>query len=188
MLETEYSLRVQRELSKYFDLRLEVWDRCVKSRIDIIATCKKYKVDFGIEVKSTEYKTGKDIGELINQAKRYSTCEFPNYEGVFTRIPIFVVPQLSYDVLHWHKESQTIDGIEYHTDRHHRQSDHHGINGMLGAMNIGEIKTFNAEGKYKPWFEFKFSNKTIWSSKPEYNSNEARCLHLANYNDLMKKI
>lgn len=38
------------------------------------------------------------------------------------------------------------------------------------------------------WYEFKFSNKTIWSNKPEYTTKQPRGLHKVNYNDLIKKI
>lgn len=187
MLETPYREIVESELSKHFTIESEVYDITHKSRIDMIVTCNKSNVAFGVEAKKTDRKTGVEIGELINQTIRYSKCLFP-ISGIYRKIPIFVVPQLSYDIFNWKGSSRIIDGVEYIKDRHNREHDHHGMNGLLGGLGIGEIRTFKGYDKVKPYYEFKFSNKTIWSSKPDYNTKQARGLHVVNYNNLIKKI
>lgn len=188
MLEALYTQKVKAELSKYFEMNPEVWDYTMKSRIDYVATCKESGAAFGIEVKKTDYKRGEDIGNLIKQAMRYSQCEFPIKDGSYTKIPIFIVPQLSYDILHWQDETIIVDGNAYHSDRHNREHDHHGVNGILGALGIGEIRTFKACGNRKASFEFKFSNKTIWSSRPSFNGGLVRGLNKVNYDYLISKL
>ncbi len=185
MIENEVKQKVISALLPFFNIRDEVWDMEHKSRIDLIVQCKKSAVNFGIELKRIDKKTGENIGQLIEQAIRYSKCKF-NCGGNYVKIPIFVAPPISLHLLGLIDARQEIDCIDYFQDRHTERSEHHTINGMLGVFNVGEIRTIDHFPK--KYFIFSFSNHTIWSSKIEYGTSNYKGLHLENYSKLISKI
>jgi hypothetical protein len=97
MTEAEYSQSVQQVLSKYFNIKTEVWSICGKSRIDLVITDKiNSNVVFGVEIKRFDRKRGNDIGKFIEQGVRYMNNYF-NIDGVSQKIPILLCPALSYN-------------------------------------------------------------------------------------------
>lgn len=184
--ECEVSQKIVRVLSGYFFMKPEVWSKCGKNRIDFIMTCKKSLASFGLEVKKIDKKRGNDIGELILQAQRYVKSEF-KINGVYKRVPIFIAPPISYDILMCPDELLIHDGHEFFKDRHHHDHKHHTVNGMLGALEIGEVRTIKND-KFERYFNLTFSNQIIWTSKKQWGSNEIRGLHQDNYDKLLKKL
>lgn len=181
MKECDVSKQTLCVLSKYFNIRTEVTDITRANRIDVIASCKETNTMFGIEFKHTDKKRGEDIGNLINQCIRYSKTKFYQ-SGDYLTIPIFIAPPLSYDILVMNEKSIIFEGQEYIKDRHDKSNNHHTVNGMLGAFNVGELRNF---GRY---FAFIFSNKIIWSNRKYWGMNNIEGLHEKNYNNLMKKL
>lgn len=175
-LESDYVLKVVNALIPFLNIEQEVKSDCKNGRIDLIATTPTGE-RFGIECKRADEKRGEKIGDFIKQAIRYSDYKF---NGV--RIPIFLAPALSYNYFLMNQYTKDIDGELWHRDRHQPIHTHHSINGMLGSLGVGEIR------KGYNYFYFSFSNKIIWSSQKEYNSNKIVGLHPENYINLIKKI
>ena len=192
--EKEISELLQQHLSLYFYVNTEIWSKCGKYRIDLIIKDKNSEAIFGIEIKKIDYKRGHDIGEHIKQAINYSNSEFIIYDK-FIKIPVFVAPPISYTLLMC-PEPETmkiIDGKEYFHDRHEKTHEHHTVNGMVGALGIGEIRTYIDIYTKKQYMNFMFSNKIIWSSRGNWNYElqrhvGIRGLHRINYDFLIKNI
>jgi hypothetical protein len=167
-------------LQKNLKVEREVKSDCRTARIDIIATTKEgYR--FGIECKRYDEKRGEKVGEYIKQAERYSKCLFNGFI-----IPIFIAPPLSYHYLLMNQETQEIDGVKWHRDRHNEEHEHHTINGLLGVFRVGELrKSKDYNGQF---FYFSFSNKPIWSTQIKYGTNEIKGTHEVNYQQLIKKL
>jgi len=177
-------------LKRYFYYELEVWSKDEKRRIDIVITDKKNKdVSFGIECKSIDKKKGDDIGKHILQALRYNFKEFL-VNGTYKRIPIFIAPPISYNFLICPDLKEIINNIEYFSDRHDKNNKHHTINGLLGAMCLGEIRTIETNrGKNTI---ITFSNNIIWTNKQKWVDgkyvNDYIGTDLIKYNKLIDKI
>lgn len=184
-MEKEFAKIVVGKLSNYFDIKDEVWSKCGRYRIDFVITEKINGSCFGIEFKDFDRKRGEGIGEHILQSIRYSLSEFKTNEG-FKRIPIFICPPISSNYLVLSEIKKMIDGKENHIDRHEKNHEHHTVNGLLGSLNIGEIRT--TEKRNKQVLYFAFSNRIIWSNEVKWNSNDIRGLHTTNYELLIKKI
>lgn len=185
MKEEEVSIKIVRVLEKYFYIYPEEKSKCRNGRIDFILVCKKSNVVFGLEIKKIDYKRGEDLGKLIKQVIGYVKMEF-KVDNFYRKIPIFIAPPISYDLLMCPGKMLVIDDIEYFSDRHSKTDTHHTVNGMLGVFNIGEIRkssTFKEN-----YFHFVSSNKIIWTSKMEYGKNYSIGLHKINYDHLMQKI
>lgn len=180
--EQEYVNKLIPTFSKHFTVTQEVWSKCKNGRIDLVLTLKD-GIHFGIECKAPNEKRGEKIGEFIKQAIRYSNYEFHIGNGIYKKIPILITPALSYNYLIMKTETIEIDGKEYHKDRHSKYDSHHTINGIIGAFSIGEIR-LSHNNKYI----FSVSNKTIFSTHSEWNSNEIIGLHKENYIKLLKKL
>ena len=89
MLEKEtYNLLVG-ALDKYFIIYPERWSKDGHSRIDMIIKDKLSDAVFGMEIKKIDYKRGHECWELLDQAMKYSKCEFNIGQG-WQQIPIFI--------------------------------------------------------------------------------------------------
>lgn len=108
--------------------------------------------------------------------------EFP-INDYYKRIPIFIAPPISYDVLICPEEKIVVGKKEYFRDRHPKDCSHHTMNGILGSLGIGELRKRN-----KKHFYFSFSNKVIWTNDYDFYSKLVHGLHEKNYNDLILKI
>ena len=191
IIEKDLSERLYNFLIKYFNVDTEVWSTNRKYRIDyVIEDTQTPGAYFGIEVKKIDHKRGNDLGEHILQAYNYSQSEFGNYG----KIPIFVVPPLSYDYIICpdHDNMKVIEGFEYFKDRHDKNHDHHTINGFLGALNLGEMRTqmrtIYPDKMERQFVRIVFSNQEIWSNIPICGTKEHKGLNRHNYEKLIKKI
>lgn len=168
--------------SKHFKVKTEVWSKCKNGRIDLLLTLNDI-IHFGIECKAPNEKRGEKIGEYIKQAVRYSNYEFNISNGIYKKIPVLICPPLSYNYLLMKNETIINNNCEFHSDRHKEFDNHHTVNGILGAFNIGEVRQSHSK-KYI----FSVSNKTIFSTHTKWNSNEIIGLHVENYVKLLKKL
>ena len=184
-MEKDFAEKVISKLKPYFDIYSEVWSRCGKWRIDYILREKQHGVYFGIEFKDMDSKRGEDLGKHILQSMKYSIAEFNTKDGYKT-IPIFLCPPISYKFLVMAQFILLHEGREYFADRHDKNHEHHTVNGMLGALNLGEIRT--SVQRDKQILYFSFSNKPIWSSEIQWNTESIKGLHVKNYEQLMDKI
>ena len=178
--EKEFVDKLELVFNKYFTVNREVRSKSGKDRIDIIVITDNGEA-FGIECKRPNKKKGAEMFKYVEQAIRYKDAEFP-IKGEYKRIPIFIAPPLSYNYFILNEETQVIDGIEWHKDRHNKDHDHHSMNGFLGGLGIGEVRVQGAD------FHFSFSNKFIWKSEKRYNPNSPKGLHKVNYDKLLKKL
>jgi len=174
--EKEFVDKIELYLKKYFKVEREIWSDCRNGRIDVIATDKD-GFKYGIECKRNDSKRGEEIGEFIKQAIRYKDYLFNG-----KKIPIFIAPPLSYKYFILNEYSEVINNEVWHKDRHKENHEHHTMNGLLGALGIGELR------RCDDFYIFSFSNKIIWSSKIKYNTFEAFGTHEVNYNKLINKI
>jgi phage anti-repressor protein len=174
IMEKDFSHKIMNRLQKYFFVFDEVWSRCGKYRIDFVINDRKNDdVFFGIEFKDFKKNRGEEIGEHILQAIRYSLSEFEISPNVFRRIPIMLCPPISYiklispehETRIIAKSDKTGQDREYFHDRHTQFTSpaHHTVNGMLGVLNIGEVRTLIQRGHKKIYFSF--SNKKVWSEE-----------------------
>jgi hypothetical protein len=193
MTEEEFSEIVMRRLSIYFDIYPEQWSKDRKSRIDYIIICKETGMPFGFEFKRLNHKRGVNLGEHIIQSMRYVSSEF-NVNGKWQRIPVVICPPISYTYLMCPvPESMMIGNSafsqsskrEYFHDRHDKNHEHHTVNGMLGALGIGELRTTMDRGK--KIFYISFCNKPLWEEKSRWNSPKPKGLHEKNYNFQINK-
>lgn len=192
MTELEYSNKICQHFSRYFDIEKEVWSVDGKSRIDLVLIDKtNIDIVFGVEIKRFESKRGEEIGKFIIQANRYAKSYF-NVLGVKRKLPILLCPALSYNYLICSEHKLVHEDKEYFADRHDKDNEHHTINGILGCFLLGEVRKFcYVEYKTKntkDYFRFVFSNKTLWSNQPEYNSTKPKGVHLVNYTKHIEKI
>jgi hypothetical protein len=174
MRERQLSEQTLIVLRKHFAVKTEVTDITGKCRIDVIAVCRETQAVFGVEMKHSDKRRGEELGKIIQQCSRYANTLFPNHMGRYVKVPIFLAPPLSYNILVMNEKSIIFEGQEYIKDRHKRTDTHHTINGMLGTFNVGELRNF----EYK--YAFMFSNKVIWDNRAK--------LHRSNYEQLIKKI
>lgn len=197
--EKKFAEPIIARLSKYFYTRFEVLDVTEKNRIDWILKDKEHGKYFGIEFKQlNENKRGEEIGEHILQSMRYACAEFL-LDSKPQRIPIMICPPISFVYLQAPDFRSLIkaDGVygrtaEFYHDRHDRFAPHHTMNGLLGAMLIGEIRTHMAKTwvvkmEEKQYMRFMFSNKILWDESPDYNTKKAKGIHLVNYNFQISK-
>jgi hypothetical protein len=191
--EAEFVEQLTKSFSKHFKVKTEVFSKCRKGRIDILLSLPN-NIHFGLECKKPDSKRGEQIGEYVKQAIRYTEYEFEVHAGIFKKIPIFICPPLSYKYFLMNERSSVINNIEnvsfdgkpfckWHQDRHEEHYKHHSFNGFLGAFNVGEVRK-HIDGSYF----FSVSNKTIFSTRLKWNSNEINGLHHENYTKLLKKL
>ncbi len=198
LTEPELSKRTIKVLSKNFIVLTERVSKCGAGRIDLVLICKKSDAKFGIELKSTERKKGETVGEIVKQCIRYAKYEFMVEDGLvknnsrFERLPIFLCPALSNNILAWVDSRVEINGVEHIVDRHDTSNKHHGINGMLGSFGVGELRTFkwnyNKTKRVTQYYSLIMSNSVIWTSKKDYNTGELTGLMANNYDKLILKI
>jgi hypothetical protein len=177
MLENKVSNLTVSVLSENFNISKEVYCVTNKNRIDLVGECKDSGAVFGMELKHMDRKRGQDFGKHIRQAQRYAHADF-NINGNIQKIPIFLIPPISYNYLIFARHKRVIDGVEYFADRHDKNHPHHTVNGMLGELGVGEVRTFTYNCKQE--YNFTFSNKIIFSS--------ISGIHETNYNNLITKI
>ena len=194
MTEKEFSRWVISTLNPYFIGTPEQYSKCGSRRLDFIIQDKNNTdIAFGIEFKKSDHKKGENLGNHILQSMRYSLLDFP-VNNIFRRIPILLCPPISYNYLMCPVYESKIElkssyhslMAEYYHDRHEKNHRHHTVNGMIGAMNIGEIRTIVYRGKQHIYFSF--SNKVIWTSETEWDTGNTKGLHEKNYTLLINKI
>lgn len=196
-MEKDFAQKVVQKLLQWFDIKPEVWSRCGRYRIDYILSHKKrFNTHFGIEFKDFDHKRGEELGNHILQSMRYSRSEFEVADGIFRRVPVLLCPPISYTYLMCPvPENKKIEReVEYFHDRHPKNASHHSVNGMLGALGVGEVRTMTYWNKQ--FIYFSFSNHMIWSSIPKWNPrwdkgkdhSEIQDVHEKYYPELMKKI
>ncbi len=192
-MEAELVSKVVPHLAPYFNIFFEEWSECRRYRIDAILIEKTTGEYFGIEFKDFRKKRGEEMGSHILQSIRYSLARF-SINGEFKRVPILICPPLSYNNLIMVEESTIIDGKEYFKDRHPRDSEHHSVNGLLGSLNVGEVRTYKYShgSKIKKYIRFCFSNKAVWDNRfrTNYETKEKKMIgiHKKKYGLLIEKI
>lgn len=180
--EKEFVDKLIEKFSRYFEIKREVVSKTKKDRIDLLLTIHG-KYHFGIECKKPNKKRGEEIGRYIKQAERYTKSEWEYKPGVYVKALIFICPPLSYNYFILNENSIFIDGIEYHSDRHHKLHDHNTINAFLcGIANIGEVR------KKPLGYQFVLMNKPIFEHKIHPNGKDYSGVHIDNYNFYMNKI
>lgn len=172
--EKEFVDELEKRFLNYFEVQREVWSECKTSRIDMLLSVDG-KYHFGLECKNPDKKRGEQIGNYIQQAHRYTQLKWMYRTDIYVQVPIFICPPLSYKYFLLNEHETTIDGKDYHADRHHKLHKHHTINGFLSAWNIGEVR--NTELGYqfsmanKPYFEYKAYGNNVFSEVHEINYN-----------------
>ena len=206
MTEQDFVDKVLPRLSKYFNIYAEQWSSCGTRRIDAILQLKTdNNVFFGMEFKKIDSKRGQDLGEHILQAMRYSLLKFELANGEVRKIPIFLCPPISFIYLMC-PEFKPVSVVphpedchngEYFADRHDRNNAHNSVNGMLGVLNCGELRTtiFERNGIKCQKLRLIFSNKIIWDESNEwcniekaFTTGKIKGLHKINYDFLITKI
>ena len=203
-MEKDFAEKVVARLSSWFNVQPEITSRCRRYRIDYILSHKKrFNTYFGIEFKDYNHKRGMNLGEHIDQSMRYARAEFEVDIGMFKRIPIFICPPISYTYLMCPvPESKQLfksafpqsSHREYFHDRHPKNCTHHTVNGMLGALGMGEVRTMMV--RENQYLYFSFSNKMIWTNIPKWHprwnpdkdQSEIVDIHEKFYPELMKKV
>lgn len=182
--ETEFTEKVTTYMAPYFDIQAEVWSDSGKYRVDYVYTLKGAEdVKFAVECKRPDDKKGggdSGIGAVIIQCMKYSV---ETWSG--KRLPVFIAPDISANYIGYIKER--INRNTY-VDRHNSDMKHHVVNGMLGHLNVGEIRRMRHEDYKKDYYIFSFSNQEIFSTKKKWMSNEVIGLHRINYEKLLKSI
>ena len=181
MTEDELVEKFVGHFERWFTIHREVYDENKIGRIDLILQDKETDAVFGVECKTPGKKRGNDVGEVIQQAIQYSRLTFFG-----KKIPIFLVPSISHNQLSAPMERVMIEGIEWIRDKHHPEHRHHTVNGLLGNFNIGEVRRIPRT--IKPFYDFVFSNKVIFTTKPAWGSERVQGLHKENYIELITKI
>jgi len=187
-----FATTIVERLSKNFTVLEEQWSKCGKNRIDYILIEKVTGLPFGVEFKQNDSKRGEEIGEHILQSMRYASSEFL-VNNSWQRIPILLCPPISFNYLQAPmmssvKIDKNINGnwdAEYFHDRHDRHAPHHTVNGLLGSLGLGEIRSIKREDystkKELQYMRFSFSNKPLWDEAPDYLQKTAKGIHLKNY-------
>ena len=154
MSEKNLQYKLGSYLKRWFNVYYEVWSCDYKKRIDIVIVHKSdtdYKYPFGIELKVSDFKRGKNIGEWLKQSFTYSKKDFVK----FGKLIILVFPRIS--------EVYLKEGSKMH--QHTITQPDHNINTFLGALNIGEFQKDN-NGKKR----IVFSGSVLWTE----NNNDLR--------------
>lgn len=173
--------------AKYFNIRREVWSVDGKSRIDVVLIHKTTpELIIGVEAKKADYKRGDNIGEHILQAFRYTLSDFL-LDGNRQKIPVALLPPLSYNYLIMKDAVIVENGVEYFADRHDLTSEHHTVNGMLGAFGIGEVRRRNepVANFHRTQLGIYFQNREIWQDR---RGRKTDYVHMINYSRAIKKI
>ena len=177
--ENELKIRFVSTFSNFFYIRPEAWSDNMVGRIDFIITCLSSGIELGVECKTTGGKKGRELGDMITQCTQYSRLTFGG-----KRIPIFLYPQISYNHLIYREESNLIDGVWWHRDRHEYGHNHHGVNSLLSHFNMGEVRT----KKGGDYHDFTFNNQVIYKTAKKWGSDDIVGLHTVNYNNLITRI
>lgn len=195
LTEEQFVDRIVLEFKKYFIVKRECWSKCRTKRIDLILQIPETLIFFGIEAKRPDKKRGEKIAKYIIQASEYTKLEFDVLKNgsLFSKVPIFICPALSYNYFLLNEHEQEIDiksnlhssgqndrsHLLWHQDRHSRHHNHHTINGMLGGFGIGEVRR-NLDKS----FYLSLSNKVIFTTERNWKTKLPKGLHQENYNKL----
>jgi len=191
-MEADFAKKVIDRLMPHFDCKAEQWSEDGKSRIDFIVTDKVYGKPFGLEFKDFNHKRGVNLGDHLLQSMRYACSKF-KVNGKYQHIPVLICPPISYNFLMCPVPESMIlstsafgDGDrEFFHDRHRKDHEHHTVNGMIGSLGVGEIRTQAV--KEHRYMRFVFSNKALWEERPYHNSKKPIGLNLKNYEFQMSK-
>lgn len=184
-VESSLTARSTTYMSQYFKIYPEQWSDTKQGRVDYIYTLKGAEdVRFAVECKRPDDKKGggkKGVGAIITQCMKYSV---QTWSG--ERLPVFLMPSLSGNYLGY--INKRINCNTY-VDRHRDVDKHHVVNGMLGFMNVGEVRKIRDDKQSKgAYYIFSFNNQEIFSTKKKWMSNEVVGLHRVNYEKLIKSI
>ena len=133
---TEFELRdkISLYLDRYFYTEPEVRSICRTGRVDICITHRKDIVKaypIGIEVKRFDDKRGKDVGDWLKQAQRYSGLTWP-----LGKMLIIVAPQISGLVFDEGKLTSHNHVVNGHPHPHHN------VSTFLGQFGVGEFQRY----------------------------------------------
>jgi hypothetical protein len=193
--ETDFVNLIVKEFEKYFIVKKECRSKCGTKRIDLVLQIPNSEIFFGIEAKRPDKKRGEKIAKYILQAMSYSSLEFDVFKNgsKFIKIPIFICPALSYNyfILNEYEKELNVKSnlfqhfqndnshLLHHQDRHTKYNKHHTFNGVLGGFNIGEVRR-----NFDRSFYFSFSNKVIYTTEKNWQTQNIKGLHLENYKKL----
>ena len=176
MNEKEFRSLVEPRLAKYFNVYPEQKENVPRNprRIDAII---EYKPDprfvFGIEYKTNEKKTGRDLAAFVNQAKGYAAVEWDFHTNAkkWGHIPVLICPPLSGNYLEYVDEK----GFSHDATKH----EHHNVNSFLAGLEgpaIGEVRYRVGENGDKI-LRFIFNNNTLWSEW-DYDGVQINNIHV----------
>jgi hypothetical protein len=144
---TEFELRDQiiSHLSRYFHTDREVKSICKTGRVDIglvhkTDITKTYPI--GIEVKRFDDKRGRDVGDWLKQAQRYSSLIWS-----LGKMLIIVAPQISglvFDEGKLTSHNHMVNGWPH---------PHHNVSTFLGQFGVGEFQRYL-------WHDYKLNKDT----------------------------
>ena len=161
--ETEKKIQknMVRYFSEFFNVRSEVKSKCRNGRIDLIMTHKKdNQYNFGIEIKISGQKKGKDLGHWFKQAVRYQDYDWG------CKLIMFVFPQISYLYL---QEGELVS--KHHVFRHDYMGAHNNVSTFLGANGIGELQVYDYKGS--KYYRLVYRGKIFWDSRGDKLNAEA---------------
>jgi hypothetical protein len=141
-------------------------------------------------------RRSRGLGDVYKrQAMNYSKLEFDVFKNgsTYKKIPIFICPALSYNyfILNEFEQSLNVKSnliqqrkndfshLLHHQDRHSKYHKHHTFNGLLGGFNIGEVRR-----NFDRSFYFSLSNKIIFSTEKDWQTQNIKGLHIENYSKL----
>jgi len=150
-------------LSRYFDVRNEVWSMDHKKRIDIAMIHKsdiEREYPIGIEIKTFDKKTGSDAGKWLKQAQGYSQLYFEGYG----KMMVVIAPQFSENVFS--------EGILMHKHIFEGSaSPDHNVTTFLGQFSIGEFQRYDYKhyrtGRKNRLSRVVFNGKIIWDERDD---------------------
>ena len=149
--EAELEDKLEKFLSKWFNVERQVWSESGNSRIDIVAVHKsdiKKEYPFGIEVKDTKKKRGLDIALWFLQSIRYTKENFLGYGKCI----ILICPPISG---HYFVEGSYVNN-------HNGCHPHKNVSTFLGHFGIGEVQKCS---RYKlKRVIFAYNSSIFWSS------------------------
>lgn len=126
----------------FHEYNTECWDVTRKNRIDVICYCTE-DIALGIEFKKenslSDRRHGAGLGEWLKQAERYTQAEFfHNYHKQYERIPIFVIPAVTYKHLVFVPDKHAVPEGK-------PKNSHNNVNSFIfKAFNIGEFRDISS--------------------------------------------
>ena len=131
-------------------------------RIDLVLNHQRCRWFYaGIEVKTFDKKTGKDLAAHVQQAVKYRKSKFEVAGAIREPMPIFIYPPISVNYLHF----RNINRRYYeHNPNHH----HNNVNSFLaGIAGIGEFRRTRQYGQ--TFRRLVYNNQPLWEQGNDPN-------------------